>query len=95
MSDDDFRDILGPATAAEDKVVIVNYLRSPLGQTGGGHVSPLGGYCPSRDMVLVMDVARFKYSPHWVPLSAMRRAIDTVDTATSESNTALCMTAVW
>ena len=35
-------------------------------------------------MLLVMDVARFKYMPHWVPLPSMKKAIDTVDGSTSE-----------
>jgi glutathione gamma-glutamylcysteinyltransferase len=33
-----------------------------------GHFSPIGGYHRARDLVLIMDVARFKYPPHWVPL---------------------------
>lgn len=37
-------------------------------QTGSGHFSPVGGYHDGRDMEFVLDVARFKYPPHWVPL---------------------------
>lgn len=33
-------------------------------------------------MVLILDVARFKYPPHWVPLSLLWEAMDTVDEAT-------------
>jgi hypothetical protein len=29
---------------------------------GDGHFSPIGGYCVERDAVLIMDVARFKYT---------------------------------
>ena len=38
-----------------------------LGQTGDGHFSPIGGYDAASDQVLLLDVARFKYPPHWVP----------------------------
>ena len=33
---------------------------------GDGHFSPLGGYHEARDLVLILDTARFKYAPHWV-----------------------------
>ena len=38
--------------------LVANYHRKAIGQTGGGHHSPLGSYSPSKDMVLIMDVAR-------------------------------------
>jgi len=47
-------------------VLIASYDRASLGQTGNGHFSPIGGYHMERDLVLVLDVARFKYPPHWV-----------------------------
>eukprot|EP00731_Ephydatia_muelleri_P025965 Em0018g65a len=84
MSDDCFRSIIRSATSTDEKVVIANFHRSSLGQTGSGHVAPLGGYNVRRDMLLVMDVARFKYMPHWVPLLSMKKAIDTVDGSTNE-----------
>lgn len=54
-------------------------------QTGTGHFSPIGGYHGGRDMVLILDVARFKYPPHWVPLTLLWEAMDTVDKATGQS----------
>jgi len=42
------------------ELLIVSYSRKVLGQTGDGHFSPIGGYHKSRDLVLIMDVARFK-----------------------------------
>lgn len=51
-------------------------------QTGSGHFSPIGGYHAGKDMVLILDVARFKYPPHWVPLSLLWEAMNTVDEAT-------------
>ena len=35
----------------------------------------IGGYHAGRDSVLVLDVARFKYPPHWVPLPALYAAM--------------------
>lgn len=51
-------------------------------QTGTGHFSPIGGYHAGRDMALILDVARFKYPPHWVPLTLLWEAMDRVDDAT-------------
>lgn len=41
-------------------VIALSYSRKTLGQTGDGHFSPIGGWCEEEDMVLVLDVARFK-----------------------------------
>lgn len=51
-------------------------------QTGTGHFSPIGGYHAGRDMALILDVARFKYPPHWVPLTLLWEAMNTIDEAT-------------
>jgi len=74
------------ATAARgDAVLIASYDRAALGQTGRGHFSPLGGYHPTRDLVLVLDVARFKYPPHWVPAERLWAAMRPLDPATGEA----------
>jgi hypothetical protein len=44
----------------EDEVLCVSFHRGTLNQTGDGHFSPIGGYCAEKNMVLVLDVARFK-----------------------------------
>ncbi|PNH12509.1 Glutathione gamma-glutamylcysteinyltransferase 3 [Tetrabaena socialis] len=43
--------------------IVVSYSRKAFLQTGDGHFSPIGGYHRERDLVLVLDVARFKYPP--------------------------------
>jgi glutathione gamma-glutamylcysteinyltransferase len=68
--------------APEGPFVVVNYARSVLGQTGGGHFSPVAAWHPDRDLVLVLDVARFKYPPHWVPTGRLWQAMVDVDAAT-------------
>ena len=58
--------------------MIVSYSRRTFLQTGDGHFSPIGGYHAGRDLVLILDVARFKYPPHWVPLSMLYEAMSHV-----------------
>jgi hypothetical protein len=76
-------------------VLVAAYSREALGQTGAlgratvglhsGHYSPLGGYHEPTDSVLIMDVARFKYPPHWVPLRELFRAMRYPDAETGLS----------
>ncbi|KAL3662344.1 hypothetical protein V7S43_012671 [Phytophthora oleae] len=70
-----FRDIVKHSCATNSEIVVLNYSRMVLGQTGDGHFSPIGGYHAVRDMVLLLDVARFKYPPHWVKLSRVFEAM--------------------
>lgn len=79
---DDFRRHVMACTSSEDCHLITSYHRATFKQTGTGHFSPIGGYHAGRDMALILDVARFKYPPHWVPLSLLWEAMDTIDEAT-------------
>ncbi|OWZ19755.1 Glutathione gamma-glutamylcysteinyltransferase [Phytophthora megakarya] len=74
-----FRDIVKQSCATSSEIVVLNYSRKVLGQTGDGHFSPIGGYHAERDMVLLMDVARFKYPPHWVKLSRVYESMQLMD----------------
>jgi hypothetical protein len=62
--------------------VVAAYAREALGQTGVGHYSPIGGYHKEQDMVLLLDVARFKYPPHWVSVKDLHKAMMRIDDAT-------------
>lgn len=62
--------------------VVAAYSRKLLGQSGDGHYSPIGGYHRGRDLALILDVARFKYPPHWAPLSAVWEAMQPEDPIT-------------
>ncbi len=75
-----FRDAVKNSTQSEESVLVVSYNRKALGQTGSGHFSPIGGYEPSTDRVLIMDVARFKYPPHWTKLPLLYTAMTGLDT---------------
>ncbi|XP_024974987.1 glutathione gamma-glutamylcysteinyltransferase 1-like [Cynara cardunculus var. scolymus] len=78
---DDFRRHVIACSTSDDCHVISSYNRGTFKQTGSGHFSPIGGYHAKRDMVLILDVARFKYPPHWVPLTLLWEAMDTFDQA--------------
>lgn len=74
-------------------VMIVSYSRKVLKQSGSGHFSPIGAYNASNDMVLIMDVARFKYPPHWVPLTLLFEAMLPIDEETGKSRGYLLLSA--
>jgi hypothetical protein len=38
-----------------------------------------------RDLALIMDVARFKYPPHWVPVTTLFEAMKKIDPETGKS----------
>ena len=63
--------------------IILAYKRDVIGQTGDGHYSPFGGYDEKRDLVLILDVARFKYPPLWVSLELLWQAMKDIDVETS------------
>ena len=73
VSLEEFRGMVAGACASGESHVIVSYSRQGLGQTGDGHFSPVGGYHEGEDLALILDTARFKYPPHWVPLPVLYR----------------------
>ncbi len=72
------------STKQEDSFIVASYSRSTLGQTGDGHYSPIGGYHPEKDLVLILDVARFKYPPHWVSLKLLVESMRKIDVSTGK-----------
>ncbi|CAH0521098.1 unnamed protein product [Peronospora belbahrii] len=54
------RDLVKRSCASSSEIVVLNYSRQVLGQTGDGHFSPIGGYHAERDMSLdpSMDLPR-------------------------------------
>lgn len=90
---EEFRSAVRLATSSTDDNhrVVVSYSRSALGQTGSGHFSPIAAFHPAEDMVLILDVARFKYPPHWVPLAKLWEAMNTIDSETGQLRGFACM----
>jgi hypothetical protein len=84
---EDFRQHVITASTSEEakKFIIVNFSRKFLGQTGDGHFSPVGGYHSEKDLVLILDTARFKYPPFWVPLTDLWESMQVPDKASGES----------
>jgi hypothetical protein len=76
---DAFRETVVAALDDRDSFVLVNYLRSAIGQETGGHISPLAAYDTETDRFLVLDVSRYKYPPIWVEAAALFDAMDTPD----------------
>jgi|KBSMisStaDraftv2_1062788.scaffolds.fasta_scaffold09723_6 hypothetical protein len=75
----DFRRLAQAAVSSTDRYVIVNFLRSAIGQEGGGHFSPLAAYDAKTDRFLILDTARYKYAPFWVLSDDLWTAMNTVD----------------
>ncbi|KYQ94006.1 Phytochelatins synthase [Tieghemostelium lacteum] len=80
-----FRDNIKEACSKTNTHLVMSYSRKVLGQTGVGHYSPIGGYNPQKDLALVLDVARFKYSPHWVPVQVLWDSMTELNTETKKS----------
>ena len=74
-----FRADAAAALAKPGHFVIVNYLRTALGQQRYGHISPLGAYDHRSDRFLILDVARYKYPPVWVRTADLFAAMNTID----------------
>lgn len=60
------KEIIINAVTDPMKRVIVNYKRSNIGQAGSGHWAPIASYNKEMDMLLLLDVAKYKYPPVWV-----------------------------
>lgn len=68
----------------DDTVFIANFSRQTLKQSGDGHYSPIAGYHKEKDLVLILDTARFKYPPYWISLSVLFDAMNTRGTDTGK-----------
>lgn len=82
---DSFRAALTANLAKKGDWLVVNYGRAQLGEKGGGHISPIAAYDPSADMALLLDVADYKYPPHWVGVAKLFAAMDTPDSESHRS----------
>ncbi|KAI5786713.1 Phytochelatin synthase-domain-containing protein [Pyronema domesticum] len=72
----EFERAVRACTFSTGQLMAVSYSRATLGQTGSGHFSPVGGYTSKNGgMVLILDVARFKYPSYWVPISTLYSAL--------------------
>lgn len=65
--------------------LIVNYDRRVMNEAGGGHMSPLAAWDEDTDRVLLLDTAAYKYPPHWVPVTTLFAAMQSVDADSGRS----------
>lgn len=72
---DTFRKAAVATLQDRETFLMVNYLRSALGQETGGHISPVAAYNAETDRFLVLDVSRYKYPPIWVPAPLLFEAM--------------------
>jgi hypothetical protein len=84
FDDESLRSLLKKALGDDGQLVLANYFRASLGQVGGGHWSALAAYDAESDSVLILDVAKYKYTPVWVGISTLRKAINTMDTTSNK-----------
>jgi len=84
FDDKSLRTLLQKTLGDDGSFVLANYFRASLGQVGGGHWSALAAYDAESDSVLILDVAKYKYTPAWVGISTLREAIATTDTTSNK-----------
>ncbi|MCD2157937.1 phytochelatin synthase family protein [Rhodococcus cerastii] len=92
VTEDAFRSALQDAVRSSDKVAMLNFDRTRIGQAGGGHWSPLAAYDASTDTALLLDVARYRYAPVWVPVADLYQAARSVDSTSGQSRGILTVT---
>lgn len=80
LTDDAVRAELVSALSRPGSYAIVNYRREAVGQTGGGHISPLGAYDADSDSFLVLDVNPAAAGWVWMPTATLARGMRTFDT---------------
>lgn len=82
---DSLRELLKKHLRESDRFVLLNFNRRFTGEVGGGHWSPLAAYHEASDSVLLMDVARYKYPPVWVPLVRLLRGAQDPDSVSGKA----------
>ncbi|MFL9929497.1 phytochelatin synthase family protein [Paraburkholderia sp. RL18-103-BIB-C] len=85
LTPDRFRDLIRDTVVRHDRFALLNFRRAEIGETGGGHWSPLAAYDAASDSALLLDVARYKYPAVWVPVAQLYAAALTVDSVSGLS----------
>ena len=63
----------------------IAFRRADLSQSGeAGHFSPVAAMDVETDSALILDTARFKYPPYWVPIERLFKAMLAVDKVTNK-----------
>jgi glutathione gamma-glutamylcysteinyltransferase len=83
--DEGSADAKSKESSDQQTYLVVSYNRKVLQQTGSGHFSPIAAYDEASDKVLILDTARFKYTPHWVSVDLIFTAMLSIDKETNKS----------
>ena len=82
---EEFRRLTAENLKQPRNFVLINYLRTAIGQERGGHISPIAAYNESSDRFLILDVSRYKYPPVWVKAEDLWQAMATVDSVSGKT----------
>ena len=85
LDENSLRSLLQKDLGDDGQFVLVNYLRTSVGQKGGGHWSVLAAYDAQSDSVLILDVAKYMYAPVWVGIGTLQKAIATMDETSNKA----------
>ncbi len=80
-----FRSLAKKSLSNPNDFMVVNYRRTALNQTGGGHISPVAAYHQKAIACLIMDVAAYRYPPVWVKLSQLWAGINSLNRVSDRS----------
>ncbi|WP_020591693.1 phytochelatin synthase family protein [Kiloniella laminariae] len=83
------RQTITDVLADPNRRFVANYSRQPIGQEGGGHISPVAAYDVETDRALVLDVARYKYPPVWLTIADLHKAMMDKDPSSNRSRGAV------
>jgi len=85
ISLEEFRERIVENLQEPDNYVVINYLRSVIGEERGGHISPIAAYNQETDRFLILDVSRYKYPPVWIKVEELWQATQPVDSTSGKS----------
>jgi len=80
-----FRSDLARIDSAKRCMMAINYNRPHLGQEGGGHISPVAAFHKAEDLVLIADVAAYRYPFVWASTSLVYDAMAAKDASSGLS----------
>ena len=67
------------------ELMAISYSREAVGQFGGGHFSPVAALDKETNSALMLETARYKYPPHWIPVELIFQAMLPIDSVTGKS----------
>lgn len=74
-----FRNHLKQVLGESEKYMVINYKSDTVGQSGVGHISPVGAYDVASDSVLLLDVASHVNPWLWIPVRDLYLSMHTKD----------------